>query len=270
MRFVALFVVAVVAVILSQVGHAKAVEVEEKNAMPFVEHLPNDSCPKTPFNNSDYMVLVLSNQVSFCRTKSDCDHHLVTSLFEQNIFFTIHGLWPQLEKKIDSYEWPQCCAADQFNENGLGALKRTMEAVSWPQVTKFSLWEHEWLKHGTCAVYANPRIPYIQSQYEYFKTAVDMYFLFNANQRLIDAGIRPSDSVPVDVSTLNQIFNAHLGVTPRYTSSYGKGGVKLVSEIWVCVSKQTQSFMNCPASLKPSGEAHPGDKIYIPTLSILH
>lgn len=220
-----------------------------------VESKKNSSCPKTPFSNSDYMILVLSNQVSFCRTKSDCNQDTLRNLFNQNIFFTIHGLWPQLVNKIGGQEYPQCCSTDAFDENGLGALKKTMQFIAWPQITSFTLWDHEWSKHGTCALHAVPPTKYVSTQYQYFKSAVDLYFLANVNQRLSDAGVRPNDNQAVSVDRLNQIFSSALNVQPKYTYSSASGGRKLISEIWFCVSKDSPAFIPCPGTLKPGNEA---------------
>lgn len=245
--------------------HNKVVEASGVSTVDF--DLNRDSCPQTPFNNSDFLLLVHSNQVTFCGSKgSACNSSFVENLFDDQVFFTIHGMWPQLEHPIDKHAWPQCCASDPFEESELGALKPTMENHAWPMVTSFALWQHEWEKHGTCALYARPAIPYIRSQYDYFKSAVDLYFKANINKMLVNANILPNDDKPVNVGYLNSVFQSNYGVEPiiSYYDDH-RTHHKLISEVWMCVSKETMTFMKCPSTLKTSHQAYPHDDLVVPT-----
>eukprot|EP00818_Percolomonas_sp_WS_P010172 CAMPEP_0117446344 /NCGR_PEP_ID=MMETSP0759-20121206/6291_1 /TAXON_ID=63605 /ORGANISM="Percolomonas cosmopolitus, Strain WS" /LENGTH=147 /DNA_ID=CAMNT_0005238605 /DNA_START=489 /DNA_END=932 /DNA_ORIENTATION=+ len=142
---------------------------------------------------------------------------------------------------------------------------------AWPKVTSFTLWAHEWEKHGTCALYARPSIPYIKTQYDYFKGAVDLYFKLNLNKMLVTANILPNDDKPINVGFLNSVFSQHYGVEPiiSYYDDH-KSHNKLISEVWMCVSKDGLEFIKCPETLKTSHQASPQDNIVIPTKYHLH
>jgi ribonuclease T2 len=232
--------------------------------------LDSDSCPSTPFNNSDFLLLVQSNQVTFCGSKGDkCFKDVVEKLFDNDIFFTIHGLWPQLQESIQKHNWPQCCSSDPFNEGGLGALKDIMASKSWVKATSFTLWEHEWSKHGTCALYAAPTIPYINTQFDYFKYANQLYFDSDVSNLLLKAGIIPDDNNPVRASHIFDQFRSQFGVTP-IISYYTVNNVKLISEVWMCVDKENPQFIQCPSTLHTNDQVSESDQLIIPTKHILH
>ena len=82
----------------------------------------------------------------------------------------IHGLWPDYTETT----YPSFCEGTAFN---LDLLKQSLsyDKISeyWRDCTTdetIALWEHEWLKHGTCVASQTGF-----TQNEYFEKAVALY-----------------------------------------------------------------------------------------------
>ena len=58
--------------------------------------------------------------------------------------YQIHGLWPQ----FSSDEYPSYCNKDPYIQPS-GLLEKEMIKY-WSSCNNTDLWEHEWIKHGTC------------------------------------------------------------------------------------------------------------------------
>lgn len=235
------------------------------------------ACTKTPFSNFDYFVFVISNQNTYCNGNSKCIPSKLKKLNQENKWFSIHGLWPQLNNpvNINAYDksysncpknYPQFCTQENFNENGLGALKFLMENEAWQLVSGPDLWQHEWKKHGTCALRSLNPDSYIDSQFKYFKASVDLFFLININQKLLRANITPNNNNGVSIKKLNQALL--LNVEPKYRFKE-VNGIKYLQEIWFCVSK-TGALIQCPNSLNVSYKASAGDSLILPTMPIVN
>jgi ribonuclease I len=70
--------------------------------------------------------------------------------------FTIHGLWPE----YNNGSWPQYCADETFRPSTIDKIGKAELRLYWPNAEnvpmepiiqgKYSIWDHEWSKHGTC------------------------------------------------------------------------------------------------------------------------
>lgn len=78
--------------------------------------------------------------------------------------YMIHGLWPQ----ISPNEYPTYCYNDSYIEPK-GKLKNQMN-LYWSSCNNTDLWEHEWLKHGTCV-----KKQYGINENTYFNTAIQLF-----------------------------------------------------------------------------------------------
>ena len=58
--------------------------------------------------------------------------------------YQIHGLWPQYTAET----YPSYCSNTKYQEPN-EKLKYKMDKY-WSSCNNSDLWEHEWLKHGTC------------------------------------------------------------------------------------------------------------------------
>ena len=79
--------------------------------------------------------------------------------------FTIHGLWPELT----THSWPEFCHKTEFKLEAIQPLVPTMNEI-WTSCEQNKpnegLWEHEWLRHGTCTGL---------SQFDFFNRTISLY-----------------------------------------------------------------------------------------------
>lgn len=85
--------------------------------------------------------------------------------------FTVHGLWPQ---RADG-SWPQSCdPRDELDEDQIEDLLPQLQSA-WPSYTTddYTFWNHEWTKHGTCAVSV------IDGEKDYFEEVLRLHNSLN-------------------------------------------------------------------------------------------
>ena len=103
--------------------------------------------------------------------------------------WTIHGFWPTIGDTHD----PMHCTNESFNQSLLTADMQKFMNEHWYSFEKYeenlSFWEHEWVKHGTCAVDGDKaKFP---DQKSYFQITIDFYKRYNISTILTKANIRP-------------------------------------------------------------------------------
>ncbi|KAG2486449.1 hypothetical protein HYH03_014896 [Edaphochlamys debaryana] len=180
-----------------------------------------------PSHNYDYLLLVREWPATFC------EHEACSSLKSGGFHFTIHGLWPEF---LDG-TWPQFCDASyKFDMTKLGDVKETMEK-EWPSFagSDENFWEHEWSKHGTCALDVLP------SEHKYFKTVLALHAQYDLEAALAAARILPSRTASYRTADLERAVQAAHGARPQLHCSDGA-----LSEVWMCLDKTLRPF-DCPA-----------------------
>ena len=118
--------------------------------------------------------------------------------------FVVHGLWPSYRNG----SWPQFChpiPEQPWNYSQIQDLGPELQD-RWSDTgeTQPSWWQHEWDKHGTCALGS----PKIDSQLQYFSTSLWLDMWLGANGRLAELG--GPDQQPFSAQ---QLVTA-LGATP--------------------------------------------------------
>jgi len=81
--------------------------------------------------------------------------------------YQIHGLWPQ----ITSGSYPTYCESIPYNPNIPEDILSRMED-EWNDCHNYTIWSHEWKKHGTCF---------------YEQTKLDQMIFFNITVNLFDS-----------------------------------------------------------------------------------
>ena len=121
--------------------------------------------------------------------------------------WTIHGLWPS---SGDSAKYPFYCSGEKFNASLLTSLESTMDEY-WFTYVKGTInsefWNHEWDKHGRCAVSGDVRI--MPHQISYFSRALSLYIQYNVSAILEQSGIRPGGEYSLD--SFMSAFGSALG-----------------------------------------------------------
>ncbi|GIL83093.1 hypothetical protein Vretimale_11413 [Volvox reticuliferus] len=171
----------------------------------------------------DYFLLVRQWPGSYC-SKHDCP-----LLRDRGFHFTIHGLWPNRNDGT----WPQFCDPDSaFNEDDLTDLSVEMEN-EWPNTfmdSNAAFWEHEWLKHGTCAADIFP------TEYSYFDTVLMLHMQYNLQDALTAAGIAPSKDAVYSTKDLVDTIADTYGARPMvHCDENGQ-----LAEIWMCLDRGLQ------------------------------
>ncbi|EFJ52050.1 S-like RNase, partial [Volvox carteri f. nagariensis] len=179
----------------------------------------------------DFFLLVRQWPGSYC-SSNDCPR-----LRDFGFHFTIHGLWPN----YSNGSWPQFCTPeDKFDEDQLEDLMDDLE-VEWPS-TFFSsenaeFWEHEWSKHGTCALDIFP------SEHSYFGHILKLHWRYDLSAALRKANILPSTSTAYRAQDLIDVIDDTYGVRPLvHCDDEGQ-----LSEIWMCLDKDLKPF-DCDTS----------------------
>lgn len=108
--------------------------------------------------------------------------------------WTIHGIWPtRYHTKGPEY----CNKSLPFNPSVLAPLKNQLKE-NWIDIQNgsdpYSFWEHEWNKHGTCAV----AIKALNNEYDYFQEGLKLLNIYNMMDVLAKANIVPGQKYMVE------------------------------------------------------------------------
>lgn len=147
--------------------------------------------------------------------------------------WVIHCLWPENNDNT----WDQFCSNQPLNQTLLLPIRENMLNI-WPNLlenkTEYSLWKHEWLKHGTCSQ---------MKQFDYFNQTLNLNNEFNLDKILLDSNIVPRSNEKylrekfeyalresiIRKGYPNENHNYVLNCKNHNNESY-------LEEIWLCVS----------------------------------
>ncbi|KAJ8440372.1 hypothetical protein Cgig2_012808 [Carnegiea gigantea] len=200
----------------------------------------------------DYFVLSLQWPGTYCRgTKWCCRKNGCCRGENAPLQFTIHcncssdGLWPQYNYR----GWPSCCTNSQFDMKQISTLRDDLEKY-WPSLScgspstcdghKGTFWGHEIpgpgamrlpnqrcnRTHGTCA------LSVLQNEYDYFRTALIIYFKYNVTEVLREAGYVASNSEKYPLRGIISAIQNAFHTTPLIICSHGA-----VEELHLCFYK---------------------------------
>jgi ribonuclease T2 len=200
-------------------------------------------------NDWDYLLFVQRWPASSC-----VDGHITNGVpcnIPANISSTdwvLHGLWPT---KTGSIGPENCNTSATWDVNLVNPILSDLESY-WPNFesnTAFdSFWEHEWLKHGTCA----QNLPALQGELNFFSLPLQFRKKFNLYQSLLNQNIAPSAAKTFShnqfVAALQEAFNERIGVYCSYSEDTK---MHYVAEIRFCMMKDF-SLMECPTSFQPN------------------
>jgi len=147
--------------------------------------------------------------------------------------WSVHGLWPtQFHKIAPSF----CNASWPFDVKVLEDIRGDMDTY-WPDIelrdVPNSLWEHEWSKHGTCAV---GQVDGVESEEQYFHTGCRLAGENPVSDWLTEAGISPSDTERQPLEAVWQAVLDGSGTRPHIDCEKIDGQV-YIKEVKVCYNK---------------------------------
>ncbi|XP_031833190.1 ribonuclease Oy [Nomia melanderi] len=153
--------------------------------------------------------------------------------------WTIHGLWPTEFHRIG----PEYCNPSlPFDPSALSPLEDQLKE-KWIDIEfgrdSYSLWKHEWEKHGTCAAV----LPELSNEQKYFEEGLALLSQYDMKNVLAQANI-----VPGYQYAATDIFNAVqqvLGASPVIVCRRDRdSGDSYLFEIRICLSKSLE-LTNC-------------------------
>ncbi|EKX37604.1 hypothetical protein GUITHDRAFT_116245 [Guillardia theta CCMP2712] len=216
----------------------------------------------------DYMHLVQEWPGSFCDTKKGCTWPKV----EPTTGWLLHGLWPE----FFNGSWPQYCdkggrsyetAPTQdapFNMSAIQDLLPELEKY-WPSLVapdQSSFWEHEWLRHGTCAekIFTAP-----QKEHAYFRLVLDLREKFDVFKFLSAAGINPGDTTTwaeaKEAMKKGYPYEVELGCN---TDAQGSLQIFEVRSCYTATPGGGVSLFNCPNAASATSCGTPNTPITFP------
>lgn len=139
-------------------------------------------------------------------------------------YWTIHGLWPEFSNNT----WNQFCHKDHLDLKVLEPIKPRL-LHDWPNLlggkSDSSLWEHEWLKHGTCTH---------MSEFDYFNRTLGLNTRYPLTEWLQAGRVVPSTGRTYSVDDVHQAITAHFPLTSVSVDCQHSKGELYLSEIMLC------------------------------------
>ncbi|MCR9136237.1 MAG: T2 family ribonuclease [Alphaproteobacteria bacterium] len=169
----------------------------------------------------------------------------------------IHGLWPDY---VTPGKYPSFCTATPYSAEAVASITPQLKQ-KWPNlifvpesdraskdvvITDVMLWQHEWEKHGTCALLCDD---VITSQDVYFQHSLDLFSRFDIGGMLDKADIAPDDSRTISEYEIIDAIKPHTGAIPDIACYVDKeNNMSYLLEIRICVAPGGQDVIDCPAT----------------------
>jgi len=189
---------------------------------------------KRTSNEFDVLIFTQRWPLTTCfvwKQKSDTN----SCAFPKRSEWTIHGIWPSKYHTLG----PQFCNKSlAFNPNTLAPIESELKE-NWIDIYNgsdhYSLWRHEWNKHGTCAV----TVKALNNEFNYFQTGLKLLDKYNMMDVLAKVNILPGNKYMVQdiFKGIQQILGKRGQITcvidKETRESY-------VNEIRICFDKTLQ------------------------------
>ncbi|KAJ8721273.1 hypothetical protein PYW07_002048 [Mythimna separata] len=149
--------------------------------------------------------------------------------------WSVHGIWPRV---VEKNYYPEFCNNSwAFDPEQIKSIEDELEQV-WPNIYKgtsrYSFWEHEWTKHGTCATGLQP----FDSQFKYFSKGIEWSKKYPYIMETLNAaGIFPDDAKKFSAEEFAAAVKARTKKDPMI-SCLAVDGVTYLEEIHLCFDKQ--------------------------------
>ncbi|KAJ0175811.1 hypothetical protein K1T71_008970 [Dendrolimus kikuchii] len=181
-------------------------------------------------NQWDLLIFTQSWPPTVCKVWSDKPNHSCNLPSPEH--WSIHGIWPT---KLGTMGPSFCNKTWLFDPEQVRPIENTLEDM-WINVEKetslYSLWAHEWSKHGTCAA----QLEQLNSEFKYFSKGLEFINDYTMTNILNEAGITPSDNKEYKITDFHNAINSKLGVNPAIECRKSKGKQYIV-ELRICFKK---------------------------------
>lgn len=183
-------------------------------------------------NSWEYLLLVNRWPGSACLGLAECS---IPSTINH---FTLHGMWPSR----DTDEGPASCNPGlPFNPDEISSLMSDMHLywTDFTSPTSTSFWEHEWDKHGTCAMTDS----LMSTELSYFTAALNLRKSMDLVSTLNTVGIVPSAASLYQAREMVAAIKTEYGVDVVVTC-LTHNEVKVLVDFRFCVDNQLR-LINC-------------------------
>lgn len=161
--------------------------------MNFQRSKLNEAKQRICSNEFDVLIFTQRWPLTTCfvwKQKSDKN----SCAFPKRSEWTIHGIWPS---KYGSKLCPQFCNTSlAFDKKALAPIENKLKE-NWIDIYNgtdhYSLWRHEWTKHGTCAV----TVKALNNEFNYFRAGLELLDKYNMIDVLAKANILPGNKYMV-------------------------------------------------------------------------
>ncbi|XP_050479137.1 ribonuclease Oy isoform X1 [Bombus huntii] len=196
---------------------------------------------KATTGSNDFDVLIFTQHwpQTVCYTWKENQASHTCSLPTKHDEWTIHGIWPSQYHKIG----PQFCNKSMpFNPSALKSIETELQE-KWIDIengkTSYSLWKHEWDKHGTCAA----TVEHLNSEVKYFKEGLNLLTKYDMKNVLAQENIIPGQTY--NTSDILNAIERILGKRGSLICIKSKDtGESYIFEIRICFDKMLQ-LINC-------------------------
>jgi len=171
------------------------------------------------------------------------EHHpnATCNIYKNVTSWIIHGIWPN---KIGTFGPFYCNRSWEFDPTRLSPIKAEL-LEHWPNIyghsSVYSLWQHEWTKHGTCAA----ELAQLNTELRYFQIGLDFLNKYSVMGFLNSANVKASKDKAYDVEYIEGVLLQHLLVKPLVVCDYDKVTRRhYLNEVRICFNKMFH-LRNC-------------------------
>ncbi|XP_045768089.1 ribonuclease Oy [Maniola jurtina] len=182
----------------------------------------------------DFDLLIFTQQwpATACKEWKKRDHTHTCTMPPKVDSWSIHGIWPT---KLGQMGPAFCNRTWLFDPEQVRPIEDQLEKV-WVNIfagtSLYSLWAHEWTKHGTCAAVLDA----FNSELKYFSKGLDWLGQYSMSEILQSKNIVPSNTQQYSVVDINNAIKEKLGVDPVIECKK-EDGESYISEIRICFTK---------------------------------
>ncbi|XP_065060746.1 ribonuclease Oy-like [Rhopilema esculentum] len=154
--------------------------------------------------------------------------------------WAVHGIWPSMgDTKGPNY----CNESWSFDPSKIQGILSELKA-EWPNLYTdtelYSFWEHEWVKHGTCAA----SLDSLRGEMKYFSTGLSLHKKYDVMGTLAKRGISPSRSKTYDLTDVVGVLQDEFGYSVCIGCVYNQDIGQMLYQMYICLDKSL-SMIDC-------------------------
>lgn len=152
--------------------------------------------------------------------------------------WVIHGLWPNYNVGFPSF----CNKTDKFRPDLIQPIVADLEKY-WPNLYTDtplnSFWQHEWEKHGTCAL----SLKQVTNERDYFQMTLGLREKFDFGTLLEKASIVPDNSKSYELAEFINAIEKELAFAPVLSCFVEKESKRqFLAEMQICLNKSLEQI----------------------------